>query len=151
SLRATRVDMADNAQACIGRQHALNALCHHVGSVRNCDLSGMKRVSNSYTAAVVNRYPGSAGCSVEHGVEQRPIRHGIASVFHAFGFTIGRSHGSAIKVIATDHNRRFDFSLLHKVVHRETELRTLTIAKPADSSRKALELDAPFRTIDPAL
>src|SRR5580765_1013537 len=53
-------------------------------------------------------------------------------------------------MIAANHNRCFEFAFLDQIVHRQPELRTLTITQPADTRRQSLELDALARQFDPA-
>src|SRR5882762_10995823 len=53
-------------------------------------------------------------------------------------------------MVATDHDRRLEFALLHQIVHRQTELGALAIAQPAYAGRQSLELDPLLGKIDPA-
>src|SRR5437762_148477 len=53
-------------------------------------------------------------------------------------------------MIASNHNRRFQFAALHQIIHRQRELRPLAIAKPADARRQSLKTNALPRQIDPA-
>src|SRR5262249_53194140 len=65
-----------------------------------------------------------------------------AAVAHAFGFAARRSNGSAIQMIASDHDRRTDFAFLHKMVDAFTEFGAFAITEPANSRRQSLECNA---------
>jgi len=53
-------------------------------------------------------------------------------------------------VIASDYDRAFELAFLNQVVHRQTELRALSIAEPANSCGQTLELDSLAGEADPA-
>src|SRR5437764_6564365 len=52
-------------------------------------------------------------------------------------------------MIASHHDRSFELSLFDQLVHRKPELRTLAVAKPADSRWQSLKLDSLARQINP--
>src|SRR5579864_3826615 len=53
-------------------------------------------------------------------------------------------------MIAPNHDRCLQLSLLHHIVHREAKFRALAITKPANSRRQSLELDSLLRQLNPA-
>src|SRR4029077_9126746 len=70
------------------------------------------------------------------------VRDRVTAVAHGLGLTVGRRHRAGIEVIAPDHDRRPQLTGFHHVVETHADLRSLAVTEPADSSRKALELDA---------
>ena len=72
------------------------------------------------------------------------------AVFHALGFSEGRCDRSAIEVIAADHDRSFDCTLLDQIVNRQAEFRALTVSEPADARGQSLKLDALASEFDPS-
>src|ERR1035437_8663132 len=133
--------MANDAHAWIGGQHALDALRHRVGAIGDRDLSGVQRVANAYSAAVVDRNPRGSRGRIQQGIQQRPVGYGVTAVFHAFGFAERRSYRAAIEVIAPNHDRSLDRTFLHQLVDGEAKPRPLAISQPADSRWESLELD----------
>src|SRR6185437_11845038 len=98
----------------------------------------------------MDRNPACAASGVERRVQQRPVSNSIAAIFHALGFAVGRRHRYAIKMVAPDHDWRFNLALLHQIVHSQPKLRAFPIAQPADTRWQSLELDALARQVDPA-
>ena len=142
--------MANDPHPRIGREHALDAFGHGIGAIRHCYLPGVQRVADAHAAAIVNRNPRRARGGIQQGIEQGPIGHGVAAVFHALGFAERRRHRTAIQMIASDHDGRFEFSFFHPIVDGQPELGTFAVAQPADARRQPLKLDSFAGEIDPA-
>src|ERR1700746_425780 len=53
-------------------------------------------------------------------------------------------------MVAPDHDRCFDLSFPHQLVHRQPELRPLAITQPADARRQALKLDSLASQVNPS-
>ena len=132
-LVVTCIRMPDDPHARISSQHALDALGHRFAAIRNRHLAGVQRIANAYATAVVDRNPGSSCGCVQQSIEQGPIGHGVAAVFHAFGFAEWRGDRAAIEMIAANYDWGFDLALLHQVIHRQPELCALAVSEPADS------------------
>src|SRR6266852_2258366 len=125
-----RIHMPNHAHARIGRQHALDALGHHVGAVGDRDLPSVQRVADAHAAAVVDRDPRRARRSIHQRIQQRPVGHRVRAIFHAFGFAKRRSHRATIQVIAPKHDGSFDRAFSHQLVNRQAEPRAFTVSKP---------------------
>src|SRR5262249_28806970 len=143
--------MANNPQARIGCKHAFDALGHHLRTIGHGDLPSMQRVTNAHTATIVNGNPRCPRGCVQHRIQQRPVSNCIAAVSHALGLAEWRSNGAAVEVIAPNHDRRLDLSLLDQIIHRESELSPLAVPEPADSGWQSLKLDLLLSKFNPAL
>jgi hypothetical protein len=133
----------------IGRQHALDALGHHLGSVGDGDLPGVQRVANAHAAAVVDRNP-----TAPLAVLSSAFSSGQSATASLPSFMLRFRDKARPPSRSRDDRGRsrwgFDLSLLHQVVHGQPELRALAVAQPADARRQSLELDALARQVDPA-
>jgi hypothetical protein len=134
--------MTRDADTGIVGEHALDARGHLRRAVGDDHLSCVLRVADADAASVVDRNPGCAAGSVEHRVQERPVRHSVRAVAHCFSFAIGRSDRAAIEVVSANHNRRLQLTARNEVVERKPELRALAIAEPADSRGQPLEAHA---------
>src|SRR5260370_1183994 len=150
-LFITGIGMSRDADAGVVGQDALDALGHGVCAIGHGYLSGVLRVADSNAATIVDRYPGCAACGVKHGVEQRPIGHGVTAIFHGFGFAKRRGHGSAVEMISSNDDWSLDLAPLHQVVDGEAKLRALAVSQPADARRQTLKVDAFAGQVDPAI
>ena len=63
-LVVSRVHVANDAHPRIGRQHALDAFRHGFGAVGDRDLSGVQRIANAHTSAIVDRHPRCASSRI---------------------------------------------------------------------------------------
>src|SRR5699024_11270136 len=69
------ISMAHHAAARIVGEHTLQALTGLFRAVSYANHSGVYRITDTYAAAVGQRYPaGAAGCT-KHGIQQRPARN----------------------------------------------------------------------------
>ena len=88
-LFVARVGVADDAHAGVAGEDALEPEGSGGGSVGDDDLSGVDGIADADSAATVNGDPCRAVDGVYHGVEERPVRDGIAAVLHGFGLAAG--------------------------------------------------------------
>ncbi len=98
----------------------------------------------------MKRHPRCAAGDVEHGVENRPVRDGVASIAHCFGFPEWRGDASCIEVIAADHDWRGDLARRDEIVDCDPELCPFPLPQPADPRRQPLKLDPVASQCDPA-
>src|SRR5262249_28364453 len=73
------------------------------------------------------------------------------SVAHRLGLAVGRGDGARVEVIPPDHHRCLDLSAANELVDRQTSLRTVAVAKPADPRGQPLERNPPGRHAEPPL
>src|SRR5580704_16101283 len=111
----------------------------------------MLRIANAHAAAVVNGDPRGATGGVNKSVEEGPIGDGVGAVFHGFGFAIGGSDGTAVEMVASDHDGSFEITFGDEVVESQAELVAFAVAEPADAGRKSLKFYFLLRHLDPAL
>ena len=83
----TSVGMTQNAHARIARQDALEPSLRTLSSISDHHHSGVLRVADADTAAVVNGNPRRASGRVHERIQQRPIRDRITAIEHPFSFT----------------------------------------------------------------
>src|SRR5580765_2724586 len=102
--------MTQHADTRIARQDPLEFFIGVRRSIGYDDETGMQRVANADTTAVMDRHPGGAARCIEQRVEDWPIGDGITAVAHAFRFAIWRRDRPGVEVIAADDNRRADSS-----------------------------------------
>src|SRR3546814_16730601 len=81
-----------------------------VGSVGDDYHAAMLRIAHASAAAMVERYPGGAGCGVEEGVEKRPVGNGVGSGLHSLGIAIGAGDRAAVEVVAADDDWRLQLA-----------------------------------------
>src|SRR5574343_237041 len=109
----------------------------------------MNGIAHSYAASMMQTYPtGTAGC-IDEGIQDRPVGYRITTIHHGFSFAIGRSHGSGIEMIATDHDRRLYFSGAHQFIESKSGFFPFTLTQPADTGGKSLKSDLFLRHIEP--
>src|SRR5687767_14367151 len=142
--------MPGDAGSRVIREYALETHTHLRRSVSNDYLSGVQRIADSDSAAMVKGDPCRAARDVQHRVENRPVGDRISAVAHAFCLTERRSHTSCVEMIATDGYRCRDLARRHELIDGHAELCTIRLPKPADASRQSLELDLLTRERDPA-
>src|SRR5579884_58494 len=147
-FRISGIDVPKHSDSGIAGHDALGPSRRVVGAVHDGHLTGMLRVANSDAASVMHRDPTGAGRGVQKRVENGPVGDRVAAVAHAFRFTVRRSDGAAVEMIAANHNRRGDLAFRYKAIHFERQLVTLTITEPADASGQTLELHALARKFD---
>jgi hypothetical protein len=75
-LVIARIGMTHDPGSRIGRQHALQASFGRIRASRYRHHSGMNRVADPDTAAVMDRHPARAARGIEECVQQRPIAIG---------------------------------------------------------------------------
>ena len=142
--------MAEHAHAGIGRQYTLQAESGFTGAICHYHHAGMLGIADAHASTIVDADPGGARRRVHQRVQQRPIGDRIRAVQHALGLTIRRGDRSGVKMVAANHDRRRNFAGTHQLVHRQTQLRPLAVAQPADASRQTLEVNALASQLDPA-
>ena len=142
--------MADDADAGIAGEHALEPAVGIGRAVGDDHHPGVNRIADADAAAVVDRHPRRAGGGVQQGVQQRPVGDGVAAVAHALGLAVGRGHRAGVEVIAADDDRRRHAPLAHQLVEPQPEARPLAVAEPEDPRRQSLERDPLLRQADPA-
>src|SRR5258705_13985557 len=108
--------MTHDADSGIIGQHAVQPRVHFGAAVRDDHLSGMERVSDSDSAAMMERNPTRSGSGVEERIQDGPIRDRIAAVFHRFRLTERRRDRSAIQMVAPDSERRFESSRANQMI-----------------------------------
>src|SRR5690606_25659592 len=101
----------------------------------------MDGISDSNTAAMVQRHPAGTAGGVEHGVEQWPVGDGVRSVEHGLGLAVGRCHRSGVEVVASDHDGCLDLAGAHQVVEAVAGFGALAVLEPANAGGKSLEMD----------
>jgi hypothetical protein len=131
--------MPHDAGAGVRGEHALKPPHRRVGAVCNGHHSGMHGVADPDATTMMDRDPARPARGVEQRVEQRPVGDRIGAVLHVLGLAVGRCHRSGIQVIAPDHDRRSDPTLLHQPIESRAQLGALTVLQPADAGREALE------------
>jgi hypothetical protein len=150
-LVVARVEVAEDARAGIGRQHALEPLGHLGRTVGHNDHARVDRVSDPDAAAMVDADPGRAGGHVQQGVQDRPVGDRVGAVLHGFRLAVRRRDGAGVEVVAPDHDRGRHASGADELVDRQPCPRTVTKAEPADPGRQALEGDPARGELEPAL
>src|ERR1700692_1126579 len=71
-FRISGVDVASHADARIIGEYPFDTLSHFFSAVGDRDLTGMLRVTDANTAAIVNGHPGCAAGGVEQSIQQWP-------------------------------------------------------------------------------
>src|SRR6185437_881240 len=107
-------------------------------------------MTHSDTAAVVDRYPGSAACGIDQGVEERPVRHRVRAVEHCLGFPIRTRHRAGVQVIAPDDDRSTHLPGSDHLVERDPKTVAIIESDPADACGKSLELNPLARHVQPS-
>ena len=131
--RITGVGVTKDTHSRIASEHALEAALRIFAAIGNSDHTGVLRKTDANAAAVVDRNPGCASGGVDQRVEQRPIGDRVAAIEHSFRFAIGRCDRAGIEMIASNHNRRFDFAALHQLVYRHAEFGAIAVTEPANA------------------
>ena len=149
-LGIARVRVADHARPGVRREDALETRGGRIRAVRDDDHARVHRIADPDSAAMVDRDPRRAGGRVQHRVQERPVRDRVAAVAHRLRLAVRRGDRPAVEVVATDHDRRLHAPAPHELVERETRLRALAVAEPADPRRQPLERDALAGERDPA-
>src|SRR5438477_8444657 len=85
----TGVGVAEDAQSWIARENAFKTALGIFSAVGDHDHAGVLRITDAYSATVVNRYPGRACSGIDQRVEQRPTGNRIAAIEHPFSLAIG--------------------------------------------------------------
>ena len=150
-LGVAGVEVAHDAHAGVGREHALEALRRLVGAVGDDDHAGVDRVADPDAAAVVDADPGRARRHVDERVQDRPVGDRVGAVAHRLGLAVRRGDRAGVEVVAPDHDRRLDAPAADELVDREARLRAVAVAEPADPRRQPLERDPLGRELEPAL
>ena len=88
---------------------------------------------------------------VDERVEDRPVRDRVGAVAHRLGLAIRGGDGAGIEMIPPDHHRRLDLAAPDELVDRETGLRAVAVAEPADPGRQPLERDPLGSELEPSL
>ena len=132
-------------------QHAGNALGGFISTVADNHHPGVLGETHADTATVVQRDPGRAAGGVEQGVEQWPVGHGVGTVLHGFGFTVGARDRAGVQVVTTDNHRRRQLAAAYHLVERQAQLGALAQANPADTCWQALEADALAGHVQPVV
>src|SRR2546429_482615 len=65
----------------------------------------------------------------------------VGAIEHAFVFTIRCRDRAGVEMIASDHDRCFDFSALDEFIHGHAEFGAFAVTEPANSRRQTLEMD----------
>ena len=99
------VDVAHDAGAGVGGEHALEAGRGLRRAVGDHHHAGVDRVAHADAAAVVDGDPGGAGHGVEERVQDRPVGHRVGAVAHGLGLAVGRGHRARVEVVAADDDR----------------------------------------------
>src|SRR5262249_22782352 len=68
---------------------------------------------------------------------------------HPFGFSIRRSHRTAVEMIASDHDWRVELPVANHLVQRHSEFGAGAVTEPADARRQPLKLDSLARKLQP--
>ena len=144
-VRVTR-----DADSRIVREHALESPSGAGRAVGDAHLTGVQRVPDPHTPAVVERDPCRPGGSVQERVQDRPVGDGIRAVRHALGLAERRRDRAGVEVVAPDDHRCADVPALHEVVQGAPEPGALALPQPADARGEALKRDALLREPDPA-
>ncbi len=136
------VDVTHHAGPRIGREHALEALCHLVGAVGDDDHARVDRVADPDAAAVVDADPGRSCGRVEQRVEDRPVGDRVGAVSHRLRLAVRRRDGAGVEMVASDRDGCPNPPRADEVVDREPGTRTIAVAEPADPRGQPLEGDA---------
>ena len=84
---------------------------------------------------MMQRHPRRAACRVQQRIEQRPVGHRVRAILHAFGFAVRRGDRAGIQMVASNHNRRFQFTVFHHFIERQTGDVAFTQTEPANARR----------------
>src|SRR5690606_25887806 len=101
-----RVDVSDHTHTRVVGEHSFELLGRERCPVRDRDLSSVDGAADADASAVVDGDPGRPARRVDQGVEQRPVGDGVGTVPHALGLPVRGRHGSAVEMVATDHDWR---------------------------------------------
>jgi hypothetical protein len=142
--------MADDAEAGIASQDALQLLVRLARSIGHDHHPRMDGITNAHPAAVMERHPRRTRRGVQQRVQHRPVGDGIAAIAHGFGLTVRRCHRAGVEMIAPDDDRRADDAPADQVVQGQTEPRALAVSEPEDACRQSLERHALAGEADPA-
>src|ERR1044072_8851841 len=150
-LFVVRIHLARDAEAGVVGEHAVETLRRFRCAVGDRDLTGVERVADADTAAVMERDPRGSARRVEERVQDRPVGDGVRAVAHAFGLAEGRSDRARVEVVAADGDGRLEFATTDEFVDGLAHLRALASAQPADTRGEPLKLPALARKPHPAL
>jgi hypothetical protein len=134
--------VTNDSHAGVGGQDAAKANFGFDGSVGHNDLASMKAVTHTHATAMVKTDPGRPAGRVEKRIQDWPVGDGIAAISHGFGLSVRRSDTSAIKMIATNNNRRFHQTLLYQIVKKHSGFFAFAVTEPTDTRRETLKLNA---------
>ena len=138
-LFVPRIGVSEDAHHGVVGQHPGQSAISRFRAVGHNHLAGVLAEADAHAATMVERDPRRAGSDVGGKVQQWPVRNGIGAIEHCFGFSVGGSHGAAIKVIATNHDGGGDFAFGHQLIEQSSRLVSLAETEPTNSRRESLE------------
>src|SRR5438093_1194456 len=144
-----RVGVAHDAHPRVRRQDAHDPSLRVFGPVAHEQGPGVRRVSDSHAATVVDGDQIRAGRGVQESVEQRPVGDRVGSVAHPFRLAVRGGHGPRVEMVPRDDNRPAELARRHHAVDRLPELRAFPVSEPTHAGGQPFPREVLLREADP--
>src|SRR5258708_26469324 len=138
----TGIGVSKHSHPRIRGQHAGDSARGVDRSVGDDHLSSVEGVTHAHAASMMKGNPGGAIHGVDQGIENGPIGDRVGTIHHRLRFPIWRGNGTAVEVVAADHDRGLDRAPAHQLVEHQTGLFAFPVAAPPEPGGQSLELDA---------
>src|SRR6266571_9046095 len=148
-ILVTRVGVAHDAHPRVRRQDAHDPPLRVLGAVAHEQGAGVRRVSDSHAASVVNGNQIRAGRRVQQRVEQGPVRDRIGAIPHPLRLAVRGGHGPRVEMVPRDDNRPSELARRHHAVDRLPELRAFPVSEPTHAGGQAFPREVLLREPDP--
>ena len=89
-LWISSIGVAHNPHARVCSQNTLQSTGGLRRTIRHDHLPGVLAEANAHPASVMEGYPGGPAYSIDQCVQDSPVAHRIAAIFHPFGFPVWR-------------------------------------------------------------